>query len=375
MKHENNSCLHLLRIGVLINPMAGLGGARALKGSDGLPSIVLSASESKAYQRSYETLTLLQSYASALTFFCPSGLMGEDVLIACGFTPHVVCQITQPTTAEDTLTAVNALIPEGIDLLLFAGGDGTARDLCRAGFTLPVLGIPSGVKMHSGVFAINPESAAELIEKLLTGGGVVIEAAEVRDLDESALQAGKVQPQFYGELNVPVDTRLVQQIKCASVERDELVQTEIAAGVCESLEPDVLYLFGVGTTAAAIMCDLGYQHTLLGFDAVLNGELIGEDLDSDAILALVQQHPTRIILTATGGQGILIGRGNQQLTPEILRYVGRDSLWVVATPNKLNELAGRALRLDTGDAVLNQQWRGLMSVTTGYQQQQLYYVE
>ena len=108
------------------------------------------------------------------------------------------------------------------------------------------------------------------------------------------------------------------------------------------------------------MRDLGYQHTLLGFDAVLNGELIGEDLDSEAIWTLVQQHPTRIILTATGSQGILIGRGNQQLTPEILRYVGRDSLWVVATPNKLNELAGRALRLDTGDAALNQQWRGLI---------------
>ena len=375
MKHENNSCLHSLRIGVLINPMAGLGGARALKGSDGLVSVVLTATESKAYQRSYQALKLLQSYASALTFICPSGLMGEDVLTACGFTPHVVCQITQPTTANDTLIAVKALVKAGIDLLLFAGGDGTARDLCQAGLNLPVLGIPSGVKMHSGVFAINPESAAELIEKLLTGGGVVIEAAEVRDLDEAALQAGKVQPRFYGELNVPVDTRLVQQIKCASVESDELVQTEIAASVCESLEPDVLYLFGVGTTAAAIMRDLGYQHTLLGFDAVLNGELIGKDLDSDAIWVLVQQHPTRIILTATGGQGILIGRGNQQLTPEILRYVGREVLWVVATPNKLTELSGRALRLDTGDAALNQQWRGLISVTTGYQQRQLYYVE
>ena len=123
------------------------------------------------------------------------------------------------------------------------------------------------------------------------------------------------------------------------------------------------------------MANLGYQHTLLGFDAVLNGELIGVDLDSEAIWALVQQHPTRIILTATGGQGILIGRGNQQLTPDILRYVGRDALWVVATPSKLNDLAGRALRLDTGDAELNQQWRGLISVTTGYQQQQLYYLE
>jgi len=194
------------------------------------------------------------------------------------------------------------------------------------------------------------------------------------DEDELALQQGKVRAQFYGELTIPVDTKLIQQMKCASPDSDELVQTEIAAFVSESLESDVLYLFGVGSTCGAIMAQLGYEHTLLGFDAVLNGALIGRDLNSESIWALVQHYPSKIILTATGGQGILIGRGNQQLTPQILKYVGRDNLWVVASPNKLQALAGRGLVLDTGDAELNKAWQGLIKVTTGYEQTQLYYV-
>jgi len=175
-------------------------------------------------------------------------------------------------------------------------------------------------------------------------------------------------------LSIPVDTKLIQQMKCASPESDELVQTEIAAFVAENLQADVLYLFAVGSTCAAIMAQLGYEHTLLGFDALLNGELVAKDLDSRAIWQWVQHYPTKIILTATGGQGVLIGRGNQQLTPQVLRHVGRDNLWVVASPQKLQQLQGRALVLDTGDAELNQAWQGLIKVTTGYQQEQLYYV-
>lgn len=374
MKHENNSCLHHLRVGLLINPVAGLGGALALKGSDQLPVRTLTAKESRAYLRAYETLKLLQPYVSQLNFFCPSGLMGADAVQSAGFMHQIIYQADIISTADDTKKAVCALQEQQLDLLLFVGGDGTARDLCQTGISIPVLGIPAGVKMHSGVFAVNPEDAAQLVEKLLSGGGVALEAAEVRDLDEQALQQGKVKTQFYGELQVPVDTRLMQQMKCASPDSDELVQTEIAAWVSENLEQDVLYLFGVGSTCAAIMQQLGHEHTLLGFDAVLNGDLLARDVNAEQILALVQQHKTRIILTATGGQGVLIGRGNQQLSPETLRLVGREALWVVATPNKLKALDGRALRLDTGDSALNREWQGLVTVTTGYEQQQLYYL-
>jgi len=374
MKHENNSCLHPLHIGLLINPIAGLGGELAHKGSDHLHLLVESLEQSRANQRCYQTLKLLQMYAPQLHFYCASGLMGEDVLSLAGFKAQVVYQSALNSTAQDTILAATALINQPIDILLFVGGDGTARNLCQAQVNKPVLGLPAGVKMHSGVFALNPESAAEVLIKLMMGAGVAVEQAEVRDLDELALQQGKVKAQFYGELTIPVDTKLIQQMKCASPDSDELVQTEIAAFVCENLEQDVLYLFGVGSTCAAIMAQLGYEHTLLGFDAILNGVLIGRDLNSESIWALVQQYPSKILLTVTGGQGILIGRGNQQLTPQILQHVGRDSLWVVVSPNKLQALGGRGLVLDTGDVELNKAWQGLINVTTGYDQQQLYYV-
>ncbi len=374
MKHENNSCLHPLHIGLLINPIAGLGGELAQKGSDNLTISLSSLPQSRANQRCYQTLKLLQMYAPQLHFYCATGLMGQDVLTELGFETQIVYHSPTTTQAQDTILVAQALMAQPIDILLFVGGDGTARNLCEAQVSKPVLGIPAGVKMHSGVFALNPESAAEVIIKLITGAGVAVEQAEVRDLDELALQQGKVQAKFYGELTIPVDTKLIQQMKCASPESDELVQTEIAAFVAENLQADVLYLFGVGSTCAAIMAQLGYEHTLLGFDALLNGELVAKDLDSRAIWQWVQHYPTKIILTATGGQGVLIGRGNQQLTPQVLRHVGRDNLWVVASPQKLQQLQGRALVLDTGDAELNQAWQGLIKVTTGYQQEQLYYV-
>ncbi len=374
MKHENNSCLHPLHIGLLINPIAGLGGELAQKGSDNLTISLSSLPQSRANQRCYQTLKLLQMYAPQLHFYCATGLMGQDILTELGFETQIVYHSPTTTQAQDTILVAQALMAQPIDILLFVGGDGTARNLCEAQVSKPVLGIPAGVKMHSGVFALNPESAAEVIIKLITGAGVAVEQAEVRDLDELALQQGKVQAKFYGELTIPVDTKLIQQMKCASPESDELVQTEIAAFVAENLQADVLYLFGVGSTCAAIMAQLGYEHTLLGFDALLNGELVAKDLDSRAIWQWVQHYPTKIILTATGGQGVLIGRGNQQLTPQVLRHVGRDNLWVVASPQKLQQLQGRALVLDTGDAELNQAWQGLIKVTTGYQQEQLYYV-
>lgn len=374
MKHENNSCLHPLHIGLLINPIAGLGGELAYKGSDNLVLSLHSWQQSRANQRCYQTLKLLQAYAPQLNFYCATALMGQELLTELGFAHQVIYHAATPSQSQDTILAAQALMAQPIDILLFVGGDGTARDLCTAEVTCPVLGIPAGVKMHSGVFALNPESAAEVIIKLITGAGVAVEQAEVRDLDELALQQGKVQAKFYGELSIPVDTKLIQQMKCASPESDELVQTEIAAFVAENLQADVLYLFGVGSTCAAIMQQLGFEHTLLGFDAILNGDLIGQDLNSTQITELIAQYRCKVILTVTGGQGVLLGRGNQQLTPAILQQIGRDNLWVVATPHKLKSLEGRALVLDTGNADLNQAWQGLIKVTTGYEQEQLYYV-
>ena len=374
MKHENNSCLHPLHIGLLINPIAGLGGELAKKGSDCEQWQVSTIEQSRANQRCYQTLKLLQAYKNQLKFSCASDLMGKQILQKLDFEAVSVYQAHFPSHASDTIAAAQALMQYNIDLLLFVGGDGTARDLCTAKVDCPVLGVPAGVKMHSGVFALNPESAADIIYKLMSGSGVAVEQAEVRDLDELALQQGKIRTQFYGELSVPIDTKLIQQMKCASPDSDALVQQEIAAFVSERLEDEVLYFFGVGSTCAAIMQQLGFEHTLMGFDAILNGELIAQDVNAQQIKELIARYPCKVILTVTGGQGVLLGRGNQQLTPTILRQIGRDNIWVVATPHKLKSLEGRALVLDTGDAALNKAWQGLIKVTTGYEQEQLYYV-
>ena len=364
----------LLRVGVLVNPVAGLGGPLGHKGSDDLTPGDLSADASHAHQRMLQMLQHISASQDRILFKSVTGLMGEQALAAAGLSGEYVWSPAVPSSATDTCEAVRRLEQAGIDLLVFAGGDGTARNICEASPSVPVLGVPAGVKMHSGVFAINPQSAAELVLKLLDARGVSVEAVEVRDLDEDALRLGQVRPRFYGELQAPFDNRLLQQMKCASPESDAMMQTEIAAGVVEGMEPGVLYLFCPGTTTSAVMAQLGYHHTLLGIDAILDGGLLASDLDNERIAALAECHPVKILLTATGGQGMLLGRGNQQLTPALLRKLGRNSLVVLTTPHKLQTLQGRPLRLDTGDEALDSEWQGLIEVVTGYNQRQLYWL-
>lgn len=371
MKPENNSCLPLLRVGILINPLAGMGGPLGHKGSDDLSAAGLTRESSRSFQRMLQVLQHLVTQRERFHFLTVSGLMGEDACLYACLRCDSVWSPREPSQADETREAARRLEAAGIDLLLFAGGDGTARNLCEAGIDVPVLGVPAGVKMHSGVFAVNPQSAAELVLELAAGRGVAVGNVEIRDLDEDALRQGTVRPRFYGELRSPQDIRLLQQVKCASPESDALVQTEIAAGIVEAMEPEVVYLFCPGTTAAAVMQQLGLRHTLLGIDAVCNHALLAADLDADGITALAATRVVKVVLTVTGGQGMLLGRGNQQLTPAILRKLGRSALIILATPGKLRTLQGRPLHLDTGDESLDREWRGLVEVVTGYESRQL----
>lgn len=363
-----------LRLGVLVNPLAGQGGPTGHKGSDDLSPAGLNTATSRSHRRMTDMLEHLRPLAGRVRFLTAAGLMGQCALSEAGLSAEVVYTPGTPTSAADTVAAVGCLMVAGMDLLVFAGGDGTARNICEAAPACPVLGVPAGVKMHSGVFAVNPQSAAELLARLVEGRGVAVETVEVRDLDEDALRAGQVRPRFHGELKTPFDTRLVQQMKCASPDSDALIQTEIAAGVVDDMEDGTLYLFCPGTTTAAVMQQMGYHHTLLGIDAVMDGQLVGSDLDSQGVAALCEGRPVRVLLTATGGQGMLLGRGNQQLTPALLRRIGRSGLMVLATPHKLMTLEGRPLRLDTGDEALDREWQGVIEVVTGYRSRQLYRV-
>lgn len=376
-----------LTLGLIINPYAGAGGPIALKGSDELPQAVRAGLQAQAVQglspaqqrvrAVWQALRGAGADLARLRVVSVPGALGEVVLQQLGQAADILPLVPgEPSSADDTCAAAQALQAAGVDLLLFAGGDGTARDICATlGLSLPVLGIPAGVKMHSGVFAINPQSAAELLAELLAGHWVTLDVAEVRDIDEQEVRAGRVRARHYGEMRVPVAARYLQQVKCSGREVEELAVAEIAAGLVEALVPGQTYAFGPGTTVAAVMQALDLPNTLLGFDLVRDGELLQADVDAAGLLAAADAGELIVVITPTGGQGSLIGRGNQQLSPALLRRLGRECVRVLATHSKLEALDSRPLRLDTGDAGLDAAWSGLWEITTGYQQQVLYAVQ
>lgn len=362
------------RLGLLVNPHAGLGGALALKGSDGVAAQALArGAVPQAGARARLALQALQPWRGQLVVVTAEGEMGAGIARELGFATEVRHRPAGPTTAADTEAAAQALLAARVDLLLFAGGDGTARDIERSvGLALPVLGIPAGVKMHSGVFAVNPRAAAEIVKLMLEGGLVAIDSADVRDVDEAALREGRLAARYYGELKVPQEGRYLQNVKCSGREVEALALQEIAAEVSEHLAAGITYFLGPGTTVAAVMEALGLPNTLLGVDVVLDGELLAADADAATLEALAAARPCRLILTATGGQGMLLGRGNQQLSPAVLRAVGRDGLIVVATHEKLKALKGRPLLMDLPDEALAQDFTGFIEVVTGYRNRVLY---
>jgi len=281
------------------------------------------------------------------------------------------------TDSRDTQVAVKSLLEAGVDILVFAGGDGTARDLFDVvGSRFPVLGIPAGVKMHSGVFAVSPEAAGELLAELAVGGLVGLRAQEVRDIDEAAFREDVVKSRFYGEMQVPGEGRFLQHTKVGGRESQELVAAEIAAWLVESMEPGTTYLVGPGSTTAAIMEELGQPNTLLGVDVIRGGELLASDANEQTLLGLLQDCPDRaeIVVTVIGGQGHVFGRGNQQFSPAVIRQVGRDNITLVAAKSKITALEGRPLLVDTNDPDLDRQLCGYHSILTGYDDHILYRV-
>ncbi|SEF69513.1 ATP-NAD kinase family protein [Marinobacterium lutimaris] len=364
-------------LGLVVNPLAGLGGSVGLKGSDGAETVAKAlalGAEAKAPERAMTALQELVGLDFRLITW--AGSMGEDSALAAGFSPEVMgVAAQQPSTAADTEAAAVTLAEQGADLILFAGGDGTARNICAAvAERCPVLGIPAGVKIHSGVYAITPKAAGEVAAMLIRGELVTLSSGEVRDIDEEAFRAGKVRARYYGELLVPSEHRYLQHVKNGQREDESLVLDDIAADFEESMQPGVRYIMGSGSTVAAIMEHLGLDNTLLGVDLIQDGELIASDCTAKQLLELTEGVETRVVITPIGGQGHLLGRGNQQLSPELMRRVGREALYVVATKTKIKALDGRPLLIDSGDSALNGEFSGLIPVHTGYRDAILYRV-
>lgn len=365
------------KLGLLINPLAGIGGSVGLKGSDGADTVAKAKSLGAipmAATRAGIALSVLKGKPIQVVTY--PGEMGAQTAIDNGFTPIILGSIRPgETSAQDTEQAVADFVAEGVDLILFAGGDGTARNIANAAPEhITVLGIPAGVKIHSGVYAVTPKAAGEIVSMLVDGQMLTLANQEVRDIDEEAFRAGRVKAKYYGELQVPSEHRYLQNVKSAGKEVEELVIADIAADIVEQMEEDVYYVIGSGTTVKAVMDELNLENTLLGVDLVLNNELVAKDCTAEQLLDLTSGKEVRIIITIIGGQGHIIGRGNQQLSAQLLQRVGKENIQVLATKTKLNALEGRPLIVDSHSDQVNQLLSGVISVTTGYHDKVLYRV-
>jgi predicted polyphosphate/ATP-dependent NAD kinase len=364
-------------LGLIVNPIAGIGGRVGLKGSDGAEiqqqARALGA-VAHAGDRAVEALQRLHRVPDLEIVTYP-GEMGEAAARAAGFEPRVIGEI-QPgaTTAEDTRRAARQMQAMGVDLLLFAGGDGTARDVYEAvGLEQAVLGIPAGVKIHSAVYATNPVAAGQLAAIYLQGRAETLREAEVMDIDEQAFRHGSLSAQLYGYLRVPYRSSLLQSQKVPT-SGEAAAQSAIGEDVAAKMELGVLYIIGPGTTTRAIAEELGVPKTLLGVDVIVREQgsrepetrVVATDANEEQLLALLEGHQARIVVTPIGGQGYIFGRGNQQISPRVIRQVGRENIVVVSTPDKLYALAGQPLLVDTGDRGVDEMLSGYLTVVTGY---------
>jgi len=366
------------RLGLIVNPVAGIGGRVGLKGSDGAEiqkkALALGAVP-QSLNRAIQALERIKSIDDLVIITYP-GEMGEDAARACGFEPTVIGSIEPGgTTPEDTVNAAREMRRLNVNLLLFAGGDGTARDIYNAiGEGSPVLGIPAGVKIHSAVFGANPISAGDLAASYLLGKVSNLREAEVMDIDEEAVRQGVVSAKLYGYLKVPFQRRLLQGLKTPSSPGEQAAMAAIAADVVSKMEDGWLYVIGPGTTTRAITSRLGLDKTLIGVDVVAEGKLVAADVNESQLLELLAGRKAKIVVTPIGGQGYILGRGNQQISPKVIEKVGKENIIVVSTTGKIHSLRGRPLLVDTGDRAVDEMLNGHIRVTTGYNEQIIYRV-
>jgi predicted polyphosphate/ATP-dependent NAD kinase len=355
------------KIGLLINPIAGMGGSVGLKGTDG--DIIKEALKLGAKPITSERVNILISNLKnieKIMFLTAPGKMGADLLKEKGIKFQIIGEVSSITSAEDTKRIAKQMFEDDIELLVFCGGDGTARDIYDAvGLDIPVVAIPSGVKMFSSVFALNPRAAAEMIDNFIMGTDTL--EKEVLDINEDAFREGRLQSRLYGYLKVPQVERLLQGGKQSSKIGKTIQENkhEIAKHMIENMKDDVLYFLGPGTTVKAISESLGLSKALLGIDAIYNKKLIASDINESEILDLLDKYKVgEIIVSPIGGQGFILGRGNKQFTPEVLKRIGKDKINIISTEDKMKELM--CLRVDTGDVEVDNTLLGYKKVIVGY---------
>ncbi|MAU85723.1 MAG: hypothetical protein CMA21_03890 [Euryarchaeota archaeon] len=369
----------MVRLGLLVNPDAGLGGRLGLKGSDGQAEIARSrGAQDRSGPRMRSMLdhliTISKENLEGIQWYVSEGRMGTDWILPAISSLEVIHSSNNSTNADDTSELVRSMIGSDIDLLVYAGGDGTTRDVVAALSEygrpeLPIIGVPTGVKMHSGCFASSPKAAAEVLSAWLKGD-LLLSSTEVLDLDEELYREGKWVVRLYAEANTPASPRWMQgsKMRVEASGEEEIIQG-LADHIRETLIDDqMMIIWGSGGTLRTIGGILGFELNTLGIDITLGANIIGSDLNENDILSALQEHKGDVILLLSpmGGQGFLIGRGNLQLSPDVLRIIGEDRVLGIVTPAKMVTL--RSLRIETGDSEMDKRFsdKKYLKVLQGY---------
>ena len=361
----------MTRIGLIVNPIAGMGGRVGLKGTDGvveearsLGATPLAAARAERALGRLERDLVFQKHNVLFELVAAAGAMGGDIALGHGSAVDVLPGTDGSTTAADTRAAAAELVRREVDLILYAGGDGTTRDIHDVvGDRIPILGIPTGVKMHSAVFATTPENAGAVVASFVADGASArLREAEIVDVDEDAVRDGSIATRLYGAALVPDDRLRIQAAKAGAPRSDEATLGAVCSRFAAAMDPRRLYVLGPGTTTRRVLAHLGLPKTLLGIDAVRAGRLLGADLGERELLELLGEEPATLVVGVVGGQGALFGRGNQQLSPVVLRRIGFDNIEVIAGLRKLLALDPPWLRVDTGDPELDAELEGYRRV-------------
>jgi predicted polyphosphate/ATP-dependent NAD kinase len=363
----------------LVNPIAGMGGKVGLKGTDHVAEkAVAMHAKPVASGRALEFLMRLKELGADTRIelvTCPSP-MGEDEVRRVGMNAEV---LTMPrkdrTTANDTKLAVKLMVELDVKIVAFVGGDGTARDVLEAMHgtrEFSVLGVPSGVKMYSGVFAASPRDAADVLWDFLEGSAEIIDL-EVMDVDEEAFRHDCLSVRLYGLLKGPFTPVRFLGSKQVSPETENEHESQMAVArfIVEEMKPEATYILGPGTTVKCIADLLGVEKTVLGVDILKEGRIIRDVNEKQIKQQIKNWGNTWIILSPIGKQGVLLGRGNQQISPEVVRKVGRERIIVVATKGKIQGIEGGVLRVDTGDEEVDRMLKGYVKVATDYREWRL----
>jgi len=368
---------NLFKIGFIVNPICGMGGSVGLKGTDGIyilkKAIELGATP-KAEERAKIFLNELLPIKNKLLFITAPNVMGGIILEQFDFNYKILDENIFPnkielffTTPEHTKISVKKFLEEKCDIICFVGGDGTARDILEIiDQNIPCLGIPAGVKMHSGVFALNPKLAAHLLMKFLWNEASLRES-EVMDIDEESFRNNILSAKLYGFMLTPYILEFSQASKTAiTIEDEQFNKERIAKWIIENMEENVIYIIGPGTTTKAIADLLNQQKTLLGVDIMINKKMIKLDLNEQELLNSINNKESKIIITPIGNQGFIFGRGNLQISPKVIKSVGIKNIIIICTKYKLKTLQEQKLCVDTGDPELDDEMKGYYKVIEDY---------